>query len=267
MSTLVANDDTASTTVNTPVNIPVLSNDTLNEGPVTIGDLSSMTISSPPAVGSAVVEPDGTITYTPPAGFCGQVTFQYTIEAEAEVGCIQLVAYGGLSFGLGDGQSPPDWWGAEGSVIRLSYEENDWFFGWNYVDRYISEGGFPCEGPSPLLGLPLAWSLDWESWTEAGCADVTIECPGCPELLFRNGEISVEDLVAAFPDAEGNGNIYFTGPDEVTYSWSSIEGQYVPDNDTLLPCSPEDPPYPWQVQLEWGDGGGNVCAMVSNVCE
>ena len=82
MADLTANPDSATTLAATAVNVPVLANDTLDGSPVALGDLTGPpTIVTPPAQGTAVVQPDGTVTYTPPAGFCGQVTFEYQIEA------------------------------------------------------------------------------------------------------------------------------------------------------------------------------------------
>ncbi len=67
------NDDTTTTPTDTPVNVPVLDNDTDPEGdPITV------TITTPPTDGTVEVEDDGTITYTPPDDFTGTSTFTYT---------------------------------------------------------------------------------------------------------------------------------------------------------------------------------------------
>jgi serine protease AprX len=72
----VANDDTATTQQNTPVTINVLANDEdIDSDPL------SVTAASDPANGSATINPDNTITYTPDTGFAGQDTFTYTICA------------------------------------------------------------------------------------------------------------------------------------------------------------------------------------------
>ena len=100
MADLTANPDSATTLAATAVNVSVLANDTLDGSPVALGDLTGPpTIVTPPAQGTAVVQPDGTVTYTPPAGFCGQVTFEYQIEApDAPVGACLCVSSGeGLS--------------------------------------------------------------------------------------------------------------------------------------------------------------------------
>ena len=83
MADLVAEPDTATTPAATPVYIPVLDNDTLDDDPVDISDLvGPPTIVTPPSSGTAVPQSDGTILYTPAPGFCGVVQFEYQIEVE-----------------------------------------------------------------------------------------------------------------------------------------------------------------------------------------
>lgn len=67
-------DDFASTGPDTPVVIDVLSNDSDPDGDV----LSLSTVGSP-ARGTAVLNGDGTVTYTPEAGFAGLDAFAYTV--------------------------------------------------------------------------------------------------------------------------------------------------------------------------------------------
>ncbi|MBK5266704.1 MAG: tandem-95 repeat protein [Acidimicrobiia bacterium] len=72
----VANDDTAQTTQNTLVNIPVLANDSDVDGNL---NPASVTITAGPTGGTAVPQPDGTVNYTPTSGFLGQGTFSYQV--------------------------------------------------------------------------------------------------------------------------------------------------------------------------------------------
>jgi hypothetical protein len=66
-------DDAAVTTVDTPVVIAVLANDTDADGnPLTVTNLSQ------PPSGTAVLNPDGTVTYSPAVGFAGVDSFTYT---------------------------------------------------------------------------------------------------------------------------------------------------------------------------------------------
>ncbi|MCD6066320.1 MAG: outer rane adhesin like protein, partial [Bacteroidetes bacterium] len=71
----VATDDYPSTNENTPVVIGVKNNDSDPDGNV----LGTPTIINTPGNGTAVVNPDGTITYTPNAGFTGNDTIVYVI--------------------------------------------------------------------------------------------------------------------------------------------------------------------------------------------
>lgn len=70
----LAVDDTASTSTETPVTIPVLSNDSDPDG-----DALNVTAVSAPANGTTVISGD-TIIYTPAANFSGEETFTYTIS-------------------------------------------------------------------------------------------------------------------------------------------------------------------------------------------
>ena len=69
----VANNDSATTTAGTPVTISVLANDTDIDGdPLAVASVST------PAHGTAVTNANGTITYTPAAGYSGPDAFGYT---------------------------------------------------------------------------------------------------------------------------------------------------------------------------------------------
>jgi large repetitive protein len=70
----VAVNDSATTPEDAPVTIPVLGNDTDADGnPLTVTAASSPN-------GSVVINPDGTITFTPNANFNGPTTITYTIS-------------------------------------------------------------------------------------------------------------------------------------------------------------------------------------------
>jgi gliding motility-associated-like protein len=74
----IANTDIASTTANTPVTTNVLANDkAANAG----GSLNptSVSIASPPKHGVVLVNNDGTLTYTPAAGFVGTDSLIYSV--------------------------------------------------------------------------------------------------------------------------------------------------------------------------------------------
>ncbi len=71
----IAIDDASDTTAGVPVTIPVLMNDSDADG-----HLLTISITYAPAAGVAVVNADGTITYTPNADFAGIDVFQYSVS-------------------------------------------------------------------------------------------------------------------------------------------------------------------------------------------
>lgn len=75
----IANDDTAAVEAGSSVQISVLANDLPGSSPIRVG---SVRIVRQPASGMVVVNADGSVTYTPNAGFVGVDTFDYEIEDE-----------------------------------------------------------------------------------------------------------------------------------------------------------------------------------------
>jgi hypothetical protein len=74
----VVNPDIATTKEETPVTIDVLSNDASGNAGTDL-DPESLTITGQAANGTVTVNADGTVTYTPNAGFTGQDVFTYTV--------------------------------------------------------------------------------------------------------------------------------------------------------------------------------------------
>jgi subtilisin family serine protease len=70
----VASDDQASTAKDTPVTIPVLANDSDPDG-----DALAVTSVTKPNRGTAIVNDDGTVTFTPKKGATGAAKFGYSI--------------------------------------------------------------------------------------------------------------------------------------------------------------------------------------------
>src|SRR4051812_17577130 len=71
----VATNDTVSTTRDTPLTIDVLANDTDPDG-----DSVTTVAVAQPTSGTASILPDGSIRYTPPSGYSGPDSFDYTIS-------------------------------------------------------------------------------------------------------------------------------------------------------------------------------------------
>ncbi len=70
-----AADDTATTSLNRAVIIPVLANDSDPQG-----DTLSIDRVSTPGHGTATLNPDATVTYTPATGYTGTDSFNYTVD-------------------------------------------------------------------------------------------------------------------------------------------------------------------------------------------
>jgi len=73
----VAADDTATTDEDTPVTVPVQGND--SAGPANENQALTTTAVTAPANGTAVINPDGSVTYTPDLDFNGSDSFTYTV--------------------------------------------------------------------------------------------------------------------------------------------------------------------------------------------
>ena len=156
----VAVDDRASTAMNTPINIAVLANDTLN-GATTPNVVTS------PANGTVVVNADNTVEYRPHTGFAGTDTFVYEIcnsagcsSATVTVDIVnKIVPYNGMSV---DGDGKNDYFHIGGienypnNVVRIY---NRWgvkvfeVSGYDNVTRVfkgISDGRVTVEAPNKL---------------------------------------------------------------------------------------------------------------------
>ena len=75
---LTANPDSQTLTAGLPTTIPVLANDFNNGQPASTTSVT-LSISTPPASGTATLNPNGTIGFIPAPGFTGPISFTYTI--------------------------------------------------------------------------------------------------------------------------------------------------------------------------------------------
>lgn len=73
----VANNDSATTTAGTAVTTSVLANDTI--GAPGVINAASVQIATPSANGTAVANANGTVSFTPAAGFTGITSYSYTV--------------------------------------------------------------------------------------------------------------------------------------------------------------------------------------------
>jgi VCBS repeat-containing protein len=97
----VAVNDSAATLAGTPVTVQVLANDTDLDG-----DALTVAAVGAGANGTAQINPDGTITYTPQAGFTGQDSFSYTV-ADGRGGTATAVV--GITVDAVPGSIPAPW--------------------------------------------------------------------------------------------------------------------------------------------------------------
>jgi CshA-type fibril repeat protein len=105
-------DDVATTPTNTPVVIPVLANDG------TIG--LTVTLVTDPPHGRVVINPDGTVTYTPDTGFSGTDTFTYTACDAANQCVTRSVTVAVTPIGADDTASTP-----AGTAVSIPVLTND----------------------------------------------------------------------------------------------------------------------------------------------
>jgi hypothetical protein len=72
-----ANNDSATTSVNSQTSINVVANDNDPDGTI---DPATVVVTSGPTNGTAVPNGNGTVAYTPFTGYTGQDTFKYTVD-------------------------------------------------------------------------------------------------------------------------------------------------------------------------------------------
>lgn len=91
--TIVANGDFITTSYNTPVTIHSLANDACIAIAGCLPDPSSVSIISPPALGSATVNPiNGDITFIPSSGFIGVARLTYKVCASGDLtNCMEAI--------------------------------------------------------------------------------------------------------------------------------------------------------------------------------
>lgn len=130
---LVANEDAGQTQAGVAVTVNVLANDTLDGAPVLLSDLVGVpVILQQPMSGSATVNVDGSITYTPAPGFVGVVEIPYQISTPD----------GACAVGQGYPNQPlslsvfPAWWAnlIEGDLIEVYPEDESWTVQYRFTD-------------------------------------------------------------------------------------------------------------------------------------
>jgi hypothetical protein len=112
-------DDTGTTPESVALTINVIGNDTHDLG----DDLTLVSVSVPIAQGTVVDNSDGTITFTPTAGFTGNATITYTVEDEngdADGGIVTVLVTGQGPTAVNDTASTP-----ENTAVTVDVLAND----------------------------------------------------------------------------------------------------------------------------------------------
>lgn len=115
----VAANDTASTNKNSAVSIPVLANDTDANGDV----LSVANLTQPASGSTVVLNANGTVTYTPKAGFAGTDTFTYKASdgtAQSNVATVTVQVINRAPVAINDTASA-----AKNTAVTISVLAND----------------------------------------------------------------------------------------------------------------------------------------------
>lgn len=96
----VAINDSTTTGRDEDANIDVLANDLLDGAPIEAGSSVQVNVAADPTNGTAVVEEDSTVTYSPALGFTGDDSFTYRVTVDGEESNVATVKVGVIA--------PPD---------------------------------------------------------------------------------------------------------------------------------------------------------------
>ena len=140
---IVANDDSATTTQDTSVVIDVSANDIIDLGTTTIIELGT------PGHGSVIDNGDGTVTYTPDAGYTGSDSFEYTL-----VNTTDVTSYWGL-----DGDASDSVGSNAGTIVGASTVEGNYgdALSFDEVDDHVVINDFAT---SNEFSLSLQFKVD-----------------------------------------------------------------------------------------------------------
>ncbi|MCG8427845.1 MAG: retention module-containing protein, partial [Chromatiales bacterium] len=186
----VADNDNATTGLNNPVVINVLANDDDPDGSLVP---TSVTITSQPAHGTVVVNPDGTVSYTPDSEYSGPDSFQYTVEDDegnvSNIATVSLIITDGpvvtiedvdanltpadnsVIEGTGDTITGTATVSAEAGIQSVTVDGMD-ITGANTTPVVIpgSEGTLTITGYNPSAITPGSWVISYE-YVEDGDAE------------------------------------------------------------------------------------------------
>jgi parallel beta-helix repeat protein len=180
-------DDSASTTEDVAVNIPVLGNDSdVDDGSLTVSTIST------PAHGSATVNPDGTVTYTPSSTYNGPDSFTYNISdgrGGADTATVSVTVSPKELVGNGGFETNTSGWNGSSGTITVSRVAGGRSGGWS---AHVANAG-TASAQCTLNDAP-----NWVKTTVSGVYTATIwaraDTPGAVlkgRLREYNGSVFV----------------------------------------------------------------------------
>ena len=185
----VAIDDGAITNVDTGTTIAVLSNDF----DVDLDTLTVSSVTSPIAGGTAVVNGDNTITYTPLAGFSGTDSFDYTIDD----------GNGGTATAVVTVEVLPDEPQADLSVTKTDSEDpiaEEQFL--TYTIVVTNNGPMNADAVTLVDTLPALVTFDSYTATQGTCLEDVEDTIIC-DLGALAVNDSIEVTITVLPDETG----------------------------------------------------------------
>ena len=236
---LIATDDVASTSEDSPLNASVAGNDSTSSG-----GLLSYALASAPAHGSVTVNADGSYTYVPAPNYNGTDTFTYTvIDAASGESATKTV-----SLNVANVQEPPTATSAtstgnEGGLVSVSLAGTD-------TDGTIASVSVLT---LPVTAQGVLYLADGVTPVIAGQALTPAQAAS---LVFKpapgfNGVVTISFTVT---DNEGNNS----PPANQTIAVNSVND--LPDATPAAPSGNEDTPIP--VSLSGTDIDGTIVSVV-----
>lgn len=187
-------DDSATTAVATPVTLTPLANDTDGNG-----DTLTVSALGTPSTGTAVLNGDGTVTYTPPAGFTGVATVPYTItDGTATDSAVMTITVGAADTGRID---------ADVILVTPAQQPLDPFDGLDEDSDPTDDLDSIAVGTGATNGADSITTGDDDDTIFAGAGDDTVQ-PGIDDdfVDLGGGDDSVFDVQGSDTVLGGQGN-------------------------------------------------------------